>query len=390
MSVAVNEPVDIPADFIANNRTILSSFNDADFSFLKQEHEFKTWPNRSQYSALGSPGHTVTQNNATTETNTGLLDRSNPAAIEFELKDYKELFSKLKVTYLEQETKEAFLRIILEDDEEDGEEANGKELKLWKIGQKEIDEVTERNAELKAVLVDKKKSLQTTSDEISKLVEDICKRYETLKAEVTESEQLLLELEDMKKELQELEKSEEEPKESHETLSLKETNELYVGLKLQEMELDDDIKNLRDVSIPQKTQELERLTKELTDLTKLKSQLDEAAELAVKVRQSELKEGKLVEKENQARWYTEVYGIVCALFNIDDVQIDKAAEQVMVAGKDSKQRELEVNLMFTKGRFYNATISTSAPVDIKNAVDKAVKTNSVQVFMEELRATLDA
>lgn len=172
MATAVSSATDISADFIADNRAVLSSFASASFNFQKQEHEFKEWSSRRQSIALGSPGNTSTQH-TNTITNTDLFDRSNPAAIEFELKDYRELFSKLKVTYLEQETKEAFLRVILE--ENDDENFEGKELKMWRTGQKEIDEVTQRNAELKAVLVEKKKKLQDTSDEMSKLVEDVCK-----------------------------------------------------------------------------------------------------------------------------------------------------------------------------------------------------------------------
>lgn len=178
-----------------------------------------------------------------------------------------------------------------------------------------------------------------------------------MKTEVAESEQLLRELEEMKNEIQELEKTDDKPKEPHETLSLKETNELFASLKVQELEIDGDIDNLKNVQLPEKTQRLERLTQELIDLTELKKQLDGAAELAVKVREAELKEGKIVAKENQARWYNEVYEIICALLAVDDVQIDKVAEQVMVAGKDAKQREYKINLMFTKGRFYNATVS---------------------------------
>ncbi|ODQ73052.1 hypothetical protein LIPSTDRAFT_283223 [Lipomyces starkeyi NRRL Y-11557] len=159
-------------DFSSHHRQILAKFTTVRLNIAAQENDFKEWTMRSSI-ALGNGSPVCSP---ARKIQSMPVDCSNPAAIEVELKDFKELFSKLKVTYLEQETKETFLRAILDDDEEKAsdEASERKDLGVWRVGQLDLDEATQRNLGLKQLLVDKKKALQNASNEIAALVEEVC------------------------------------------------------------------------------------------------------------------------------------------------------------------------------------------------------------------------
>ncbi|KAK9376880.1 uncharacterized protein V1513DRAFT_423309 [Lipomyces chichibuensis] len=385
-------------DFPSHHRQILAKFTNVPLNIATQENDFKEWTTRSSI-ALGSGGSLRSPRRKIQSMS---VDCSNPAAIEVELKDFKELFSKLKVTYLEQETKETFLRAILDvddddDDDDDDDEKKGtdeaserKDLRMWKVGQLDLDEATQRNIGLKQVLVDKKKALQNASNEIAALVEVVCDKYEILKTEISEAEEMLHEIESMQAELRELEKDDEESdKDVHQTLSLKETLGLYGKFKAQESELDDDIRELTEVIILEKKRELEKFSAELVNLSELSNRLEEAAKIAIEARKVEMNQGKIIAKENIGLWYSNVLLILKRLLYVDDVHVDPLTEQITLSFKNSKNRSHEVKLAFSKGRFYNATMIYPASLDISRAVDRAVQFNDIRYLMEELKRMVE-
>ncbi|KAK9370189.1 hypothetical protein V1509DRAFT_616991 [Lipomyces kononenkoae] len=378
----------VTEDFVSHHRNILSEFKSLQLDITNQERDFKEWSTRvSTAHSDGSPARSPT-----CKPQSVAPEGLNPAAIEVELKDFKELFSKLKVTYLEQETKETFLRVILDDDEEDpkGDPYERKDLKVWNIGQTDLDEAAERNVGLKQALVEKKRALQKVSDEIADLVGEVCDRYEILKKDVTEAEDMLRDMESMQVELQELERSEKDENQNvHQTLPLKETLDLYENLKAQEMGLDNDIRELAEVIIPEKKSELEKLATELVNLSEMKKRIDEVAKLAIEERQIEIKHGKIVAKENIGRWYSNVLYILSRLLSIDKADIDQLNEQVTLSFKNSKDRVYEVKLSFTSGRFYNATMISPTSLDIARVVDRAVQSNDIRYFIEELKLMVE-
>ncbi|KAK9387987.1 hypothetical protein V1515DRAFT_620904 [Lipomyces mesembrius] len=374
--------------FSSHHRQILAKFTTVQLNIANQENDFKEWTTRSSIAlGNGSPLHSPTRKIQSIS-----VDCSNPAAIEVELKDFKELFSKLKVTYLEQETKETFLRAILDEDEEKATEeaSERKDLRVWRVGQLDLDEATQRNVGLKQVLVDKKKALQNASNEIAALVGRVCDKYEVLKADVSEAEEMLHEIESMQAEVRELKKGEEEgDKDVHQTLSLKETLSLYGNFKAQESELDDDIHELTEVIIPKKKQELEKLSAELINLSELSRRLEKAAKIAIEARKVEMKQGKIIAKENIGQWYTNVLLILKRLLFVDKVHVDPITEQVTLSFKNSKDRSHEVKLAFSQGRFCNATMTHPVSLDISRAVYKAVQSNDIRYFMEELKRIVE-
>lgn len=108
--------------------------------------------------------------------NSRLDENHSPNTINSELKDYQELFSKLKVTYLEQETKEKFLRMILSEEVEDANENENTASKLnfWKTNQSNLVEAEDNNFLLKDTLSIKKKELARYSDESTRLIYKLC------------------------------------------------------------------------------------------------------------------------------------------------------------------------------------------------------------------------
>ncbi|KAK9356135.1 hypothetical protein V1523DRAFT_403230 [Lipomyces doorenjongii] len=374
-------------DFPSHHRQILAKFTTVQLNIANQENDFKEWTTRSSI-ALGNGSPT---RSPTRKIQSMSVDCSNPAAIEVELKDFKELFSKLKVTYLEQETKETFLRAILDDDDEKAtvEASERKGLRVWRVGQLDLDDATQRNVGLKQVLVDKKKALQNASNEIAALVGRVCDKYEVLKTDVSEAEEMLQEIETMQAEVRELEKDEEGDKDVHQTLSLKETLSLYGNFKAQESELDDDIHELTEVIIRKKKQELEKLSTELINLSEISRKLEEEAKIAIEARKVEMKQGKIIAKENIGQWYTNVLLTLKRLLFVDKLHVDPITEQVTLSLKNSKDRSHEVKLAFSKGRFCNATMTHPASLDISRAVDKAVQSNDIRYFMEELKRIVE-
>ncbi|KAK9467422.1 hypothetical protein V1512DRAFT_261161 [Lipomyces arxii] len=372
-------------EFIHHGRDVLGQFSETKLNIQSQKGDFKQLSSRSSLALGNAMVHSPT---GTTQT----FDRSNPAAIEFELRDFKELLSKLKVTYLEQETKETFLRVILdEDDDEAVEHGQGNlELKLWKIAEKDIEEAGVRNQKLKDVLVGKKKALESASNEIRSLVDDACAKFEKLKTETDETERLLDEMEQMRTELAELEQAEQDANDSEiNKLSYEETQEFYNSLKIEEAQLDRDIYRLQVEVIPVKKQELGKLKSDLLTLTQLRTKLEEVAATSVQARQAGLKDGKIAAQENVGRWYSNILQVLKSVLGIEHIAIDNEVGQITLACTSLNHRPYEVRLSFSKGRFYDALLIKPSTVNIKAIVNSAVQSNDVRYFLEQLKVLVD-
>ncbi|KAK9448717.1 uncharacterized protein V1518DRAFT_299513 [Limtongia smithiae] len=380
--------VSIPGGFVETQRERLRAFADTQFHLQTDEDEFKQWTSQRSSIALRNGGATVTNlsfDGAAMPT----LDRANPADVEFELKDFKELFSKLKVTYLEQETKETFLRLILDDDGDADMGADSRKQKMWEIDLNEISKVTTRNEELKQILSSKKKHLQEVSDEITAHVNDLCKKYEVVKTEVSESEQLLEEIESMRAEFMALQQQESEVQDVDQKLSMREIAEVLATLEVQETDLDHDISKLRDSIIPDQYRRLQSIEANLKDLTSLQTKLEASAKLANEVRQAELRERRIVEQESMALWYSNALEKLSSLLGVDSIDINSAKEHLIVSCRNDKEEPYTVKLIFTKGRFYDAKMITPVSLNIQDATERAVRTNDVRSFMQELIALVN-
>ncbi|KAK9480019.1 hypothetical protein V1514DRAFT_327135 [Lipomyces japonicus] len=399
--------MNLQASMILNYRKVLEEFTSAEFNIRNQEHEFEEWSS-SQSIVLGSsrkrPRHD--ENNDPTMTQSLqkdllMFNRLNMAEIQYELKDYKELFSKLKLTYLEQETKETFLRVILDEEEEQRDDENYKEnhkshekkLPLWKLGQNDIEQVNNTNGQLKQVLVSKKQSLQDTSDQIAKLVNQTCEKYEKLKSEVIQAKILLNEMQDMLAEFESLQQQQDQEQSSdnnigHGNLSLTETKQLQKDLKLKDSQLGFDIDQLQVVTLPQQVAELSRLQSELTRLQSIKFKLENMASQTLTTRQAEIADGKFLQKQNMAKWHASAVEIVKSILMVDNVSVDKSVGTIDVIARTARNRKIEVRLEFESGFFKNAKMSVPV-MDVSSIVDNAKKLQSIRYYFESIKLLVD-
>lgn len=111
-----------------------------------------------------SASHTANRNS---NVSTDAFENPSPASLEADLSHYKELFSKLRFSYLEQVTKEKFLRSIVGDPPLIVEPAENTELEA-------------QLADVKVVLKEQKAAVAKMVLELEARGRDLARRYETI------------------------------------------------------------------------------------------------------------------------------------------------------------------------------------------------------------------
>ncbi|KAK3067506.1 hypothetical protein LTR53_015582 [Teratosphaeriaceae sp. CCFEE 6253] len=176
-----------------------------------------------------------------------------PALLAADLAHYRDLFSKLRFSYVEQVTKERFLRSITSDPPEfvDGS----------------------ANAELGAKLRLDKPALKTKKEEVRNLIvnleeqgRSLAQRYEAIQLQTAQLEALPAEIEGLEETIRTL-RSQQEPTSANPTLSmpLQPTLDLLADRKHQLSNIDQQIAALR-AAMPAKQREAEDLQDELAPL----------------------------------------------------------------------------------------------------------------------------
>ncbi|PUU76816.1 hypothetical protein B9Z19DRAFT_1087515 [Tuber borchii] len=219
-----------------------------------------------------------------------------PAALQADLSHYKELFSKLRFSYLEQVTKEKFLRAITEDAPlvvEAGE-----------------------NEELEAKLVIAKGELRRSKREVEGILaelEGLSRRladdHKTVLDYISEATTLPPQTAEMEVEIANLEK-EQNPITSPSSSSLPKLplSDTLTLLSAGEAELARLQKELAeaDLALPKKRARLEALESEIGPMEMDKEGLERFASEAVRMRDSARAEGR-VDRESMGRWYKAVF-----------------------------------------------------------------------------------
>ncbi|KAL5334082.1 hypothetical protein BJX70DRAFT_402930 [Aspergillus crustosus] len=100
-------------------------------------------------------------------------DTPSPASLEADLTHYKELFSKLRFSYVEQVTKEKFLRAIVNDPP-------------LVIGHTENLELESQLAEVKAELKARKEEVRSIIEEMERLARGLATRYKNVQLQMTQ------------------------------------------------------------------------------------------------------------------------------------------------------------------------------------------------------------
>ncbi|KAK5112435.1 hypothetical protein LTR85_011544 [Meristemomyces frigidus] len=213
-----------------------------------------------------------------------------PALLSADLAHYRDLFSKLRFSYVEQVTKERFLRAITSDPPEfvDGVENGQLEEKL------RID---------KATLKERKEEVRTLVQELEEQGRQLAHRYDAIQVQTVQLETLPAEIENLQSTISALQDAQ-EPKSSNPSLAmpLQPTLKLLAEREQQLSDIDRQIVALQ-AALPAKRQEVERLQDELAPLQMRKINAVQEAKQARRRREDG---GLGDELEEKGRWLRSV------------------------------------------------------------------------------------
>ncbi|KAI7784652.1 60s ribosomal protein l37 [Diaporthe eres] len=227
-------------------------------------------------------------NNARTSDVSSSSVDATPASLEADLAHYKELFSKLRFSYVEQVTKEKFIRAIV------GEPP------LIVTPQENV-ELEKQNAAAKAQLKALKMEVADTVEELESKGRELSRKYEAVQMETARLREMpdrIAGLEERIAELREQLQSGENPSLN---LPLAKTLELVAEKKLQRHELERQLEQLR-AQVPRKRKEMERLQTELQPL-EVKRQNSLAAAKEARRRKEQALGGVEDDLEERGRWW---------------------------------------------------------------------------------------
>ncbi|KAG0650512.1 Kinetochore Sos7 [Hyphodiscus hymeniophilus] len=232
-----------------------------------------------------------TSGERTSDVSADIFDNPSPASLEADLAHYKELFSKLRFSYLEQVTKEKFIRFI--------------------VGDPPLVVEHQENVELEEVLSVTKASLKAQKDEVAELVTELEKKGRELAQKYEAIQLQTRQLQEVPERISELEASIERLKAaqapgSNPTLNmpLEKTLALVEERNRERAELDRQLEQLQ-VMVPRKTKELERLNAELQPL-EVKRLGATASANEAKRRREEALGGVGDDLEERGRWWRSV------------------------------------------------------------------------------------
>ena len=233
---------------------------------------------------------------STSHPSTFLDTTLTPASLAADLTHYKDLFSKLRFSYLEQVTKEKYLRSIVGDPPLVVSHDDNLALEQKLVGMKA--EVKQRKEEVEALVAEIELTARRAAESYHKLNEEMG-LLETVPGEV---EALEAEIDELKRIIRE--KKGDEARDSSGSndprmnMSLDATTQALEEQRARNREIDAQIEAMQR-QLPGKVREVEKADRELEELEKRRN---EAAKLAKEVRRRK-EEGGRDEMEELGRWY---------------------------------------------------------------------------------------
>ncbi|KAM3422379.1 hypothetical protein BST61_g2736 [Cercospora zeina] len=226
---------------------------------------------------------------------------SSPAALAADLVHYKELFSKLRFSYVEQVTKERFLRAVI-------------------ASQPEFVSA-EENAELEEALKADKEDLKAKKQEVAVLIGDLeaqgrslSQRYEQVQLQTAQLESLPKQIAELEETIQRLkEKQEPKSEDAEMSLPLHPTLDLLRQREQESQSLDLEIARLQ-AALPAKKAEVQRLQDELAPIQMRKIKAVEEAKDARSRREGG--GGGADELEEKGRWLRGVESSLKAMLGV--------------------------------------------------------------------------
>ncbi|KAL4757439.1 uncharacterized protein BDW70DRAFT_143332 [Aspergillus foveolatus] len=215
------------------------------------------------------------------------VDSPSPASLEADLSHYKELFSKLRFSYVEQVTKEKFLRAIVGDPP-------------LVVGHNENVELEAQLAEVKAELKARKEEVRLMVEEMEKMARDLATRYNNVQLQMTQLATLPESIENLESTIAALRAKQIANSEtsSSQNLPLPATLSLLAKREAELAALNRQIAAAQN-TLPRKTREAETMERELGILERRKSE----AIMQAREAQRKKQEGESDGLEEAGRWY---------------------------------------------------------------------------------------
>jgi chromosome segregation ATPase len=234
--------------------------------------------------------HLQEQSQRTSDISNASLDAATPASLEADLTHYRELFAKLRFSYVEQVTKEKFIRAIV------GEPP------LIVTSQENVD-LEKQNLAAKATLKALKTEVADMVRELEEKAKDLSRKYERVKIETVKLQELPKKIADLENAVAKLKEAQASSLSSNPELNLPlaKTLELVEAKKRQRDELDRQLEQLQS-QVPRKQKELERLRTELQPLETKRNNSMAAAKEAKRRKEAALG-GVQDDLEERGRWY---------------------------------------------------------------------------------------
>ncbi|KAF4589582.1 Kinetochore protein Sos7 [Ophiocordyceps camponoti-floridani] len=238
------------------------------------------------------------------------LDGPTPASLESDLAHYKELFAKLRFSYVEQVTKEKFIRAI--------------------VGDPPLIVSVQENLELERENEAAKAHLKALKTEVAEMVaaletkaRGLSQRYEQLRADTDQLAQLPAKVGDLETEVQELRATAQDDPSATEPslrLPLGKTLALVAERRAEQRELARELDALR-TKAPRKAKEADRLRTELQPL-EARLQSSTAAAREAQRRKEAALGGVADELEQRARWWRASESVLVQALKVDSTDGD--------------------------------------------------------------------
>ncbi|KAL4997680.1 hypothetical protein BDV10DRAFT_169342 [Aspergillus recurvatus] len=215
------------------------------------------------------------------------VDSPSPASLEADLSHYKELFSKLRFSYVEQVTKEKFLRAIVGDPP-------------LVVGHNENVELEAQLAEVKAELKARKEEVRLMVEEMEKMARNLATRYKNVQLQMTQLATLPESIENLDSTIAALRAKQiaNSDTSSSQSLPLPATLSLLAKREAELAALNRQIAAAQN-TLPRKTREAETMERELGILERRKSE----AIMQAREAQRKKQEGESDGLEEAGRWY---------------------------------------------------------------------------------------
>ncbi|CAI7612136.1 unnamed protein product [Penicillium viridicatum] len=225
----------------------------------------------------------------TSDVSVSNFDDPTPALLEADLAHYKELFSKLRFSYLEQVTKEKFLRAIVGDPP-------------MIVGHNENMELETQLADVKAELKARKEDARIMIEEMEQMGRDLASRYKNVELQTIQLSTLPASIENLESTIAELRAKQittmDPSDSSSQNLPLPATLALLAEREAELAALNRQLAAVHN-TLPRKTREAEAVERECSVLERRKSDAIAQAREAQRKKQQGESDGL----EEMGRWY---------------------------------------------------------------------------------------